>query len=210
MDSVVKVYALKKHAINALNYNLPMSAILAHDGTVHSPFHPVGREGATRSSVSLLELKFLDSEGSYVHSMCWMVPLQVTEHTTEFATIFQLQSEFAKEFILLLPKLHDDGNNFTNYYYCIGHRWTEQGKDGVFAPSPLVKEVFVDWEEEMEDDEEDKLKVIAQTFSVDSDDEYDDRIPSTTPGAEPPRDVRDSGSARSHSTHLETSSSDRP
>ena len=39
---------------------------------------------------------------------------------------------------------------------------------------------------------------------------YGDRIPSTTPGAEPPRDARDSGSARSHSTHLETSSSNRP
>ena len=37
-----------------------------------------------------------------------------------------------------------------------------------------------------------------------------DRIPSTNPGAEPPRDARDSGSARSHSTHLETSCSDRP
>ena len=37
-----------------------------------------------------------------------------------------------------------------------------------------------------------------------------DRIPSTTPGAEPPRDVKDSGSARSHPTHLETSSSNRP
>ena len=37
-----------------------------------------------------------------------------------------------------------------------------------------------------------------------------DRIPSTTPGAKPPRDARDSGSARSHSTHLETSPSDRP
>ena len=37
-----------------------------------------------------------------------------------------------------------------------------------------------------------------------------DRIPSETPGAEPPRDARDSGSARLHSTHLETSSSDRP
>ena len=36
-----------------------------------------------------------------------------------------------------------------------------------------------------------------------------DRILSTTPGAEPPRDVRDSGSDRSHSTHLENSSSDR-
>ena len=39
---------------------------------------------------------------------------------------------------------------------------------------------------------------------------HTDRIPSTTPGAEPPRDDRDSGSARSHSTHLETSPSDRP
>ena len=37
-----------------------------------------------------------------------------------------------------------------------------------------------------------------------------DRIPSTTPGAEPPRDAKDSGSARSHLTHLETSSSNRP
>ena len=37
-----------------------------------------------------------------------------------------------------------------------------------------------------------------------------DRIPSTNPGAEPPRDARDSGSARSHSTHLDTSSSHRP
>ena len=37
-----------------------------------------------------------------------------------------------------------------------------------------------------------------------------DRIPSTTPGAEPPRGARDSGSARSHSTHLETSSSNQP
>ena len=37
-----------------------------------------------------------------------------------------------------------------------------------------------------------------------------DRIQSTTPGAEPPRDARDSVSARSHSTHLETISSDRP
>ena len=37
-----------------------------------------------------------------------------------------------------------------------------------------------------------------------------DRIPSTTPGAEPPRDAKDSGSARSHSTHQETSSSNRP
>ena len=37
-----------------------------------------------------------------------------------------------------------------------------------------------------------------------------DRIPSTTTGEEPPSDVRNPGSARSHSMLLETSSSDRP
>ena len=52
----------------------------------------------------------------------------------------------------------------------------------------------------------DSVNVAQSLFS----DELHDRIPSTTPGAEPPRDARDSGSARSHSTHLETSSSDRP
>ena len=40
--------------------------------------------------------------------------------------------------------------------------------------------------------------------------EHPDRIPSTTPGAEPPRDAKDSGSARPHSTHPETSSTNRP
>ena len=52
---------------------------------------------------------------------------------------------------------------------------------------------------------------MAKVHEQDHDEaDHPDRIPSTTPGAEPPRDARDSGSARSHSTHLETSSSDRP
>ena len=51
----------------------------------------------------------------------------------------------------------------------------------------------------------DALKEFITEFGV-----PDDRIPSTTPGADPPRDAKDSGSARSHSMHLETSSSNRP
>ena len=43
----------------------------------------------------------------------------------------------------------------------------------MFTPSPLVWEVFIDWEEEMEEDEEDNVTVIAQTFSVDSGDDYE-------------------------------------
>ena len=53
--------------------------------------------------------------------------------------------------------------------------------------------------------------MVVQAFTtLYHDRETPDRIPSTTPGADPPRDARDSGSARSHSMHLETSSSDRP
>ena len=57
------------------------------------------------------------------------------------------------------------------------------------------------------DDIQFSLVGAADAFPISN---HYDRIPSTTPGAEPPRDARDSGSARSHSTHLETSSSDRP
>ena len=55
-----------------------------------------------------------------------------------------------------------------------------------------------------------RYDVLAEVMSISRFRLAPDRIPSTTPGAEPPRDARDSGSARSHSMHLETSSSDRP
>ena len=47
-------------------------------------------------------------------------------------------------------------------------------------------------------------------WSVNMDFTRSERIASTTPGAEPPGDAKDSGSARPHSTHLETSSTNRP
>ena len=55
-----------------------------------------------------------------------------------------------------------------------------------------------------------KSKYFGPFYYIQIDPQDYGRIPSTTPGAEPPRDARDSGSARSHSTHLETSSSDQP
>ena len=55
-----------------------------------------------------------------------------------------------------------------------------------------------------------ELSEHMRTSSKGASKKRSDRILSTTPGADPPRDARDSGSARSHSMHLETSSSDRP
>ena len=69
------------------------------------------------------------------------------------------------------------------------------------------REAFFSQQDEISDDDE--YANAEEKFSTDPEPE-DDRIPPTNPGAEPPRDARDSGSARLHSTHLETSSSDRP
>ena len=76
--------------------------------------------------------------------------------------------------------LHDNGDEATTT------NWSSSSS----TSTPVREEWKADW---------DAVEEIAA-----------DRIPSTTPGAEPPRDARDSGSARSHSTHLETSSSNRP
>ena len=85
----------------------------------------------------------------------------------------------------------DDGTIFTGYY----SNWkplSKEGHDKVIAERKRKNTSGV-----TKNDNKRKLAKI-------------DRIPSTTPGAEPPRDAKDSGSARSHSTHLETSSSNRP
>ena len=55
-----------------------------------------------------------------------------------------------------------------------------------------------------------KAYMFGDNKSVVTSPSVPDRIPSTTPGAEPPRDAKDSGSARPHSTHPETSSTNRP
>ena len=71
-------------------------------------------------------------------------------------------------------------------------------------------ETFEHYGEKIHESEVSISTETSQVLTVFNKAIHHDRIPSTTPGAEPPRDARDSGSARPHSTHLETSSSDQP
>ena len=76
--------------------------------------------------------------------------------------------------------------------------------DGHGQEQQQIPETVVDNEHGQEQEDIEAVIIIVENK------DNDDRIPSTTPGAEPPRDAKDSGSARSHPTHLETSSSNRP
>ena len=89
-------------------------------------------------------------------------------------------------------------------------------KMGVYNLTPIKGSVMIGNGQSIMCTHKGKLDVICkhkdgsmakETWDVKIVPQPNDRIPSTTPGAEPPRDAKDSGSARSHSTHLETSSS---
>ena len=98
---------------------------------------------------------------------------------------------------------------------CDDGRVTFTAEDLMVRAENIYEAQLLDEENTWGKPTEEQEEIMAMTAKINSlkkahSDTSTDRIPSTTPGAEPPRDARDSGSARSHSTHLETSSSDRP
>ena len=48
----------------------------------------------------------------------------------------------------MLPVLNEDnGHDFMNKYYCVGHTWTERNNEGKFTPTQIDKNILVDWYE---------------------------------------------------------------
>ena len=57
----------------------------------------------------------------------------------------------------MLPTLNEDnGQDFMNNYYCIGHTWTERNNEGKFIPTQINNNIFMDWYED-EDGDEDEI-----------------------------------------------------
>ena len=95
----------------------PITAVLDHKNVLYIPYHPIGRDNTTRSSVDLMEIKFDDNEGTMIQNLCWVCPIQPTNNITHFASIHSIKSNFIKEFVLMLPTLNEDnGHDFTNNY----------------------------------------------------------------------------------------------
>ena len=55
----------------------------------------------------------------------------------------------------MLPTLNkDNGQDFMNNYYCMGHKWTERKNDGKFIPTQIYISIFIDWYEDENGDED--------------------------------------------------------
>ena len=160
MEGAVKVYGSLQMAEETIYSAQPITAVLDHKNVLYIPYRPIGTANTTRSSVDLMEIQCDDNEGTMIQNLCWVCPIQPTNNITHFESIHLIKSNFIKEFVLMLPTLNEDnGQDFINNYYCVGHTWTERYEEGNFIPTPINKNIFKDWYEYEDDDNNDEYMI---------------------------------------------------
>ena len=154
MEGSLKIYGSRQMAEEAIDSSQPITAILNHKNVLHIPYHPIGRANTTRSSVDLMEIECDDNEGTMIQNLCWVCPIHSTNEITYFESIRSIESNFIKEYVLMLPLLNEDnGQDFTNNYYCVGHTWTERNDEGQSLPTLINTNIFGDWYEDDKDED---------------------------------------------------------
>ena len=145
MEGAVKVYGSRQMAEDVILQNQPITAVLDHQNRLHIPYRPIGRANTTRSSIDLLEIICDDDKGMMIQDLCWICPIHYTNNIIAFESLHSMTSKFVKEFVLMLPTLNEEnGQNFVNNYYCVGHTWTERNNEGKFIPTQIHSNIFMD------------------------------------------------------------------
>ena len=155
MEGQLRIYANRDAVINAVTSCMPLSAMLATDGSIWIAYRPTTEEFCndsnkttcknwSRSALQLLKLNLNDELGQLVSDLCWFAPVSV-----EMEQILTLESTIelklhADQILLLLPKLGAN-DEYQNMYYTIGSKWTERIRGGSFEQPRLSKELFKDW-----------------------------------------------------------------
>ena len=159
MEGALKIYRSRQMAEEAIHSSQPITAILDKNNVLHIPYRPIGRANTTRSSVDLMEIECDDNEGTMIQNLCWVCPIHSTNEITYFESIHSIKSNFMKEYVLMLPILNkDNGQDFMNNYYCVGHTWKERNDEGQFIPTPINTNIFRDWyEDDLDESNEENM-----------------------------------------------------
>ena len=153
MEGALKEYGSRLMEEEAIHYAQPITAVLDHKNLLYIPYHPIGRANTTQSSVDLMEIQCDDNEGTMIQNLCLVCPIHTTNDIISFESIYSIKSNFIKEFVLMLPTLNEEnGQDFMNNYYCVGHTWTEQNDEGKSLCTQITKNIFRDWYEDDEND----------------------------------------------------------
>ena len=130
-----------------------MIAVLCKDNNVWVPFRPKQRPGKTRSSVDVAQLLFDDHAGYWLHGLLWIAPVQLTTNYRSYVDLHELRKDLAEQYVLVLPRLSQDGSHFENFFYCCGHEHLERVSSGAFVQSQLEGctvdgSIFLDWRQQ--------------------------------------------------------------
>ena len=126
IECAPKVYGSRQMAEEAIHSAQPITAVLDHKNVLYIPYRPIGRANTTRSSVDLMEIQCDDHGGTMIQNLCRVCPIHSMNNIISFKSIYSIKSYFIKEFVLMLPTMNEDnGQDFMNSYYCVGHTWTE-------------------------------------------------------------------------------------
>ena len=156
MEGALKVCGSLQMAEEAILHNQPITAVWDHKDILHIPYRPIGRANTMRSSVDLMEIRCDDNEGTMIQNLCWACPIHSTNNIITFESLYLIKSNFIKEFVPMLPTLNEDnGQDFMNNYYCVGHTSTEQNNEGKFIPTQITSNIFMDWYEDGNGDDDD-------------------------------------------------------
>ena len=91
-----------------------------------------------------------------IQDLCWVCPIHSTNNIITLKSLYLIKSIFIKEFVLMLPTLNeDDRQDFMNNYYCVGHTWTERNNEGKFIPTQITNNIFREWYEDENGDDDD-------------------------------------------------------
>lgn len=155
MEGQLRVYANRDAVIDAVTSCMPLSAMLASDGSIWMAYRPTTEEFRndstkttikdwSRSALQLLKLKFNDDMAQLVSDLCWFAPVSVEmEEVLTLGSTIELKLH-ADQFLLLLPKLGAT-DEYQNMYYALGSKWTERIRGGSFEQPRLSKDLFKDW-----------------------------------------------------------------
>jgi hypothetical protein len=155
LEGTLKVYKSEQEFHQAFQKHLPLSAIVDSEDNVWAACRPRGDKNC-RSAISLLKLTILDEQGELVNDMCWCAPISYDRNheKPKYYSRLALDESFVSEYVLLLPRLDEKGENFLNSYYAVGSKWTERVQSGKFSVPEIKYNVFREWSTESDEPSE--------------------------------------------------------
>lgn len=167
LENTIYIYKSITDVQAAVDNCKPISAFLDKGGEVWIGHRPNDGSSGSRSAITTMKIHYNDEEGELVSGLCWCTPIQLDEDTPSLRYDTRRDLELSiSQYVLLIPMLDKESEEYVNRYYSIGSRWTERVSSGTFEIPTLTKDIYNDW-------------ILKPMVEIDSDSDSDSNGSST-------------------------------